>query len=49
VANRPSHRQAADRLRRDRLHVVRPPAEPEVPVRCLADYDTALGVDGGIG
>jgi transposase len=45
----PSHRQAADRLRRDRFHVVRPPAEPEVPIRCLDDYDTALGVDGGIG
>jgi transposase len=40
-----AHRQAAIRLRRDRLTVVRPPVEPDVQVRCLADYDTALGLD----
>ena len=28
--------------------VLRPAAEPEVEQRCLADYDTALGVDGGV-
>jgi transposase len=45
----PAHRQAADTLRRRRLAVVRPAAEPDVQVRCLADYDTALGTDGGTG
>jgi transposase len=44
----PAHRSAADALRRGRLHAVHPPANTEVQVRCLADYDTALGVDGGI-
>jgi hypothetical protein len=28
--------------------VVRRPAEPEVQIRCLADYDDALGLDGGM-
>jgi transposase len=44
----PAHRRAAAALRRDRLHVVRPVAEPDVQIRCLADYDNALGLDGGI-
>jgi transposase len=44
-----AHRRAAIALRRDRLQLVRPPAEPDVQIRCLADYDTALGLDGGIG
>jgi len=44
----PAHWAAAQALRRDRLQVVRPAAEPEVQIRCLADYDDALGVDGGI-
>jgi transposase len=43
-----AHRRAAIALRRDVLHVVRPPAEPDVQIRCLADYDDALGLDGGI-
>jgi hypothetical protein len=46
-----AHRDAAMRLRRERLQLVRPPVEPEVQLRCLADYDTALGVDdvdGGV-
>jgi transposase len=43
-----AHRRAAIALRRDLLHVVRPPAEPDVQIRCLADYDDALGLDGGI-
>jgi hypothetical protein len=46
-----AHRDAAMRLRRDRLQLVRPRVEPEVQLRCLADYDTALGVDdvdGGV-
>jgi transposase len=44
----PTHRAAADRLRQHRLAVVRPPAESDVQIRCLDDYDTALGLDGGI-
>jgi mevalonate pyrophosphate decarboxylase len=32
-------------MRRQRLEVVRSPAQAEVEVRCLADYDTALGLD----
>jgi transposase len=44
----PAHWTAAQALRRQRLTVVRPPAEPDVQIRCLADYDTALGLDGGI-
>jgi transposase len=42
-----AHRRAAIALRRDRLHLVRPPADPDVQIRCLADYDAALGLDGG--
>ena len=44
----PDHVAAAKTLRRQRLELVRPTPEPEVQVRCLADYDTALGVDGGV-
>ncbi|MBO0788519.1 MAG: IS21 family transposase [Actinobacteria bacterium] len=44
----PAHRQTAEALRHQRLAVVRPQAEPEVQIRRLADYDTALGLDGGI-
>ena len=46
----PDHVAAAKRLRRDRIGLVRPAPEPEVEIRCLADYDTALGleVDGGV-
>jgi transposase len=44
----PEHRRAAELLRRRRLTVVRPPVEPEVEIRCLADYDEALGLDDGI-
>jgi transposase len=46
----PEHVEAAKVLRRNRIGVVRPAAEPEVEVRCLADYDTALGLDteGGV-
>jgi transposase len=45
------HVQAAKRLRRERIGI-RPVAEPEVEIRCLADYDDALGladdVEGGV-
>jgi transposase len=43
----PAHLTAAKALRRQRLAVVRPAAEPPVQVRALADYDAALGLDGG--
>ena len=42
----PEHVAAARRLRRDRLSVARPTPTPDVEIRCLADYDTALGLDG---
>ena len=44
----PAHRAAAQALRRQRVAVLRRPAEPEVQVRALSDYDTAFGVDGGV-
>jgi transposase len=44
----PAHWAAAQALRRQRLTVVRRPAEPDVQIRCLADYDDALGLDGGM-
>jgi len=42
----PDHVEAAKLLRRKHLDVARPrsSAAPEVEVRCLADYDTALGL-----
>jgi transposase len=43
----PEHLAAARALRRQRLGVVRPAADPEVEVRALADYDAALGTGGG--
>jgi transposase len=47
----PEHDAAAKQLRRDRIGLVRPGPEPEVEVRCLQDYDAALGladVDGTV-
>jgi hypothetical protein len=44
----PDHAAAAKALRRDRLELVRSAAEPDVQVRRLADYDTVLGLDGGV-
>jgi hypothetical protein len=45
----PVHIEAARLLRRKHLDVARPTAAPEVQVRCLADYDTALGLaDDGV-
>jgi transposase len=40
----PDHEAAAKALRRERIGLVRPAPEPEVQIRCLADYDTALGL-----
>jgi transposase len=39
----PAHAAAARLLRRERVTIVRP-REAEVEIRCLADYDTALGL-----
>jgi len=44
----PEHVAAARLLRRDRIGVIRPAREPEVEQRSLADYDAALGIDGGV-
>ena len=44
----PAHVEAARALRRQRAGMLRPVPEPEVEQRCLADYDAALGVDGGV-
>jgi transposase len=41
----PEHDAAAKLLRRDRIGLVRPAPEPEVEIRCLDDYDAALGLD----
>jgi transposase len=43
----PEHVTAAKALRRSRIGLLRPAPEPEVEIRCLADYDTALGLDDG--
>ncbi len=45
----PEHDAAAKQLRRERIGLVRPAAEPDVEIRCLDDYDAALGVDGADG
>jgi Mu transposase, C-terminal domain len=44
----PGHITAARALRRQRVGVRRPAAEPEVEQRALAVYDAALGIDGGV-
>jgi transposase len=41
----PEHVAAAKALQRQRVGVLRPVIEAEVEQRCLADYDTALGLD----
>jgi transposase len=45
----PEHKVAAQALRRERVGVLRPVPEPDVQIRCLHDYDTALGLDTGGG
>jgi transposase len=45
----PEHLEAGKALRRTRIGLLRPPPEPEVQIRCLDDYDTALGVSTGQG
>src|SRR5579872_1434937 len=44
----PAHRSAAVALRAQRVAVLRRPAEPEVQIRALADYDAALRTGGGV-
>jgi transposase len=46
----PDHVQAAKVLRRKHISTARPIPEPDVAIRCLDYYDTALGVDldGGV-
>ena len=44
----PGHIAAARAMRRDRVTALHRPPEPEVQIRALADYDAALGVDGGV-
>ncbi|MFL5910387.1 MAG: IS21 family transposase [Gaiellaceae bacterium] len=44
----PEHVAAAKALRRERVGVLRPVTEPDVEQRCLADYDTVLGLDGPV-
>ena len=44
----PDHLAAAKALRRERVGALRPVGEPEVEQRPLSDYDTALGIDGGV-
>jgi transposase len=44
----PAHVEAAKLLRRKHLDIARQPrpaGQPDVEIRCLADYDTALGLD----
>ncbi len=41
----PAHVAAADTLRRERIGLLRPVPEPEVQIRALTDYDTALGLN----
>ena len=45
----PAHVQAATGLRHNRIGLLRPAPEPQVQIRCLDDYDTALGVSTGEG
>jgi len=40
------HVGAAKALRRERVEVLHPTTAPDVEQRCLADYDSALGLDG---
>jgi hypothetical protein len=44
----PEHLAAGKLLRNQRARVLRPAPEPQVQIRCLDDYDTALGLDIGL-
>jgi transposase len=44
----PAHVEAARALRRQRVAVLHPAAEPAVEQRSLAVYDAAVGLDGGV-
>jgi transposase len=45
----PVHVAAAKTLRQQRIGILRPAPQPEVELRSLADYDTALGLDDADG
>jgi hypothetical protein len=44
----PDHLTAAKRLHKERVGTLRPVVDLEVEQRSLADYDTVLGLDGGV-
>jgi transposase len=44
----PEHVKAAKLLRRKRFDIIGPPTHVEVEQRCLADYDTLLGLNGPV-
>lgn len=44
----PEHVEAAKLLRRKRFDIIGPPTHVEVEQRCLADYDTLLGLNGPV-
>jgi Mu transposase-like protein len=44
----PEHVAAGKLLRNQRGRVLRPIPEPQVQIRCLDDYDTALGLSTGL-
>jgi hypothetical protein len=44
----PEHVEAAKLLRRKRFDILGPPTHVEVEQRCLADYDTRLGLNGPV-
>lgn len=43
----PDHGAAGKALRQQRFGIVKPPADHDVALRCLDDYDALLGIDGG--
>jgi transposase len=45
----PVHVAAAKALRQQRITILRPAPQPDVELRSLADYDTALGLDDADG
>jgi hypothetical protein len=49
TVSHPDHVTAATVLRRQRVTRLHPVADPEVQIRCLHDYDTALGLDAALG
>ena len=44
----PEHLDAAKKLRRARVGLVKPAVQAQVQVRDLTTYDQALGLEGGV-